>query len=118
MEVIVAALILSGSFAVMLYAFTYARSYIHHAQRRVVAVNLIRSVSNYLYKELSRSRVNSSVKLSTAAVDNPQDFPFADDDDNFDIDGVSYTGVYSVAEDAELGYYQVTYNVTYPLENF
>lgn len=112
-EIIVSAVILSTSFAVVLSAFTYARGYIRHAQRRIVAANLIRGVSNYLYKELSRAGVGSD-SLSTAT----HNFPFADDSaKSFEIDGVqSYEGVYSVTEDV-LGYYQVTYNVTYPLEN-
>lgn len=116
-EVIVSALILSTSFAVVLYTFTYARGYIRHAQRRIVAANLVRGVSNYLYKELSRAGVGSG-SLSTAAGVNPHNFPFADDQGkSFEIDGVkSYEGVYSVTENA-LGYYRVTYNVTYPLEN-
>lgn len=114
-EIIVSALILSISFAVVLYAFTYARGYIRHAQRRIVAANLVRGVSNYLYKELSLDGVNS-LSLNTSPENNPHNFPFADDFvKSFEIDGVRfYEGEYSVTGDA-LGYYRVTYNVTYPL---
>lgn len=111
MEVIVGSIILAAGFGVLLSSFMSLRSYVERANRRLISVNLGRSVYNRLYRDV----VKYGWDYSTLTVEgSPHPLPFPGG--NVTIDGVIYAGNYTVACVTKDGneFQQISVNITYP----
>lgn len=111
METIVGAIILAAAFGVLLSSFMSLRSYVERANRRLIAVNLGRSVYNRLYRDVVREGWDCP-NLSVAG--SPHNLPFSGG--NVIIDGVTYDGNYSVAcvTQGSSAFQQISVNITHP----
>ncbi|MFH1504268.1 MAG: type II secretion system protein [Candidatus Omnitrophota bacterium] len=85
-EVIVSALILSIVFAGLLTSFVCARTYVKRANKRLVAVNLIRGQLNRLNQEVRQDTWDDSVNGQLCDAASPYNLP------NYVIDGITYPG--------------------------
>jgi len=109
-EVLVGIGIIAIVFGGLLASFVFARNIMQRSSKRLIAMNLARSVLNELYKE---------VRADTWDVNGEAFDPNTDPHSvsNCTIDTINYTTQYQVnAYTAPIGYRKVTVTVGYPTE--
>ncbi|MCD6583789.1 MAG: type II secretion system protein [Candidatus Omnitrophica bacterium] len=102
-EVLVGAVILSLILAGLISAFVAAKKYISHSNKRLIAFNLARGKLNELYQAVREDTWGSgdlSVGTHTLA--------------GVTIEGVNYTGSYTVIPKRGREYRQVVITIQYP----
>jgi type II secretory pathway pseudopilin PulG len=119
-EVIVSAVILASLFVFLLHSFINVRKYVERSSRRLIATNLARSASNFLYKELMRLGSNNDIFNTTWQHAFPEKI-FGDDIDvrdathkisNITVEGVKYRASYTIDDSGQ--YPVINFNITFP----
>ena len=103
-EVLVATVLITLVFAGLMSAFLSIRNYVKRANKRLVAMNLMRHMSNDLYAAV-REDTWSTGDLQTGTHNNIV---------NVTVDGLTYTGNYTVSSVSGYNYREADLNITYP----
>ncbi|UCC94371.1 MAG: hypothetical protein JSW40_06050 [Candidatus Omnitrophota bacterium] len=107
-EVIVGAIIIASVFAGLLASFIAVRRYVAHANRRLIALNLSRTVINGLFEDVDQSRWAPG---SGGGLE-----PGDHDVDSFRIENVFFEGNYTVTQPAGHEYREMEIRIQYDEE--